>query len=294
MKTRHKIIIAVVAVAAVGASAFAGINLSNTTPKTTASIEEQLNSIYKDADYFNELAVQTYAGAETEPQADKKAAADSASVNVSVKTLTAADFQDFLKRLPETEVNTYYQVGLGEQENYIGVYGFSNKQLHDEKQMKLVVDALKTREKIKTSYFQVGASNLTGDKPDNVTVTLTAPENTVESTRETVDAYLTKSTNVLAVNQQSPTAASYVQTGAVFGEMDDFDKVVGFGLQFAEQVFTDTNQISVIGLGKEVNISYQTVEEGITTESLKKAADDINTGNAYGLTVNVNDPAAAE
>lgn len=295
MARRTKIILAIIAVVVLALAVFAGVssNKSSGTPKTTAAITTDIEAAFKGADYFSKVEVQTYAGANSEAQTDAKAEADSASVNIVVNTLTSSQFDDFITRLPKMDIITYYKVGVDDEKNYTSLYGFSYKDFADTDKVALVSKALKARETSDTTYLQISPGDVTGQKTDSITVTTTAPENTVESTRALVDTIVADHVDVVVVNTPIVGSPAYVQTAAVNGALDSFDNAVNFGLQFANAVFTDTSEISVISLGNEVKINFGNIPEGVTRETLQKTADDINTGNNFGLEVTVADPAAA-
>jgi hypothetical protein len=295
MTRRTKVILAIIALVVLIFAVFAGVssNKSGGTPKTTAAITTEIETAFKGADYFNKVEVQTYAGASSEAQTDAKAEADSASVEIVVNTLTASDFDDFATRLPKMDIITYYKVGVNDEAKYTALYGFSYLDFADEKKVKLISNALKARESSDTAYAQISPGDVTSQKEGSITVTTTTTENTVEATRELVDSYTNKNVDVVAINTPIVGSPAYVQTAAVNGDLDSFNNAVDFGLQFATATFTETSEISVLSLGKEVKINFGNVPEGVTKDTLQKAADDINTGNKFGLEVTVADPTAA-
>lgn len=295
MKRRHKIILAVVALLAVAGAIVAGVLVTvNSTPKTTNAIQADFDKAFDGADYFKEVKVQTYAGTDQTAQTDENAEADSASIGIITTSLTSADFEDIQKRLPDMDITVYYQIGLDVTEGYIGLYGFSQDELKDEKTTALVEKALKTREDNEGSYLQIAPRDITNEKDSSITVTFTTKENEVAPTKAIVEEYLAENIDVIAINLPEVGGNSYSQTGAVYGKMDNFDNLLKFNLQYGKEVFTATNEISVISLDKNVTIAYGAVDEGITYDSLVKLGEDINTGGNYGLTVKVTDPAAAE
>jgi hypothetical protein len=291
MKRSTKIIIAIIAVLAVVGSVIAGVVAAGSaTPKTTANIEKEYKSAFSGAKYYKDVQVQTYSGTSATPQENENKEADSAAIDLQLNTLTASDFKDLLKRLPKMDITTYYKIAVNKKEDYTGLYGFTYKDLTNKGFDTNIASILKKRESNKdTTYLQVSAGNVTSENKDALTVSITSPVNTVEGTRKTVDTYLAKNVDVIAVNLPDIGGQSYSQNAAVEGKMDDFNKVVDFGLQFGKEVFSPTNEISVVGKDKTVTISFANVDKGITKDSLQKTADSINAGGAYGLTIKVND-----
>jgi len=295
MKRRHKIILAVVALLAVAGAIVAGVLVTvNSTPKTTNAIQADFDKAFDGADYFKEVKVQTFAGTDQNAQTDENAEADSASIGIITTSLTSADFEDIQKRLPDMDITVYYQIGLDVTEGYIGLYGFSQDELKDEKTTTLIKKALKTREDNDGAYLQIAPRDITNEKDSSITATFTTKENEVAPTKAIVEEYLAENIDVIAINLPEAGGNSYSQTGAVYNKMDNFDNLLKFNLQYGKEVFTATNEISLISLDKNVTIAYGAVDEGITYDSLVKLGEDINTGGNYGLTVQVTDPAAAE
>lgn len=294
MNKRRIILIIIAAVVLIGGSIAAGIVGTNSaTPKTTQSIQDAFDEAYADADYFEEVTIQTYAGTDPEPQTDDTAEADSAGIDVVLNSLSEAEFNDFIERLPALDITAYFQLGVAEEGNEKTLFGFSYKDLQSEKKTQTIADTLAAAESNPTSYFELANGDVTGENSSKLTVTVTVAEATVEANRALVDAFTSESVDVLTINLPQ-SGASYVQTAAVHDELESFDAAVGFGLKFAAVTFTEANEISVITVGNEVQISYGTLDEGFTLETLRATATEINEANEYNLTVTVNDPAEAE
>jgi hypothetical protein len=276
---RAKIIIgAVIAVLLILAGLAAMVTNMGTVPaKSSNQIKAEIEKAFEGKDYFKSVSVKSYSGLNEETDAD--VVAKSAAITLTMNKMDAASFKEATSLLPKLEMIAFYSLTKDEDiENIISVTGFKNGDFKDEATVNAIADSLKVQETYKGSYWQISRGNAEGDDATKMKTQFVTKETAVPEIRKTVDAVLTPKMDVLPVAKTELSKGSFAQFAAVDGKMTNYDKGLEIGLKFADATFLDGDGVTFLGLGDDIQISYNAVREGLDKAKLTEIANELNNG----------------
>lgn len=286
MTKRAKIIIGAILALLLGAGIAAGLlTSSGVSTKSSNQIKEDIETALKDKDYFEAVEVKTYSGVAEEDDPD--APADSAAIVINLSEINSDSFKEIASLLPEVEdMSAFYSIGqTTDVEKITTVSGFEGSDLRDDETVKAISASLKVQEEYKSSFWEVSKGSAEGDSSDKLKTQFVSTEDTVPAIRTVVDKVLSDKMDVLPVTKSTLSTGSFAQFAAVDGKMDNYDKGLEIALKFADEVFLDSEQVVLLGLGDDIQVSYTSFRDGLDEAKVTQIAKDLNKDQLFQIKV---------
>lgn len=286
MTKRAKIIIGVVIALLLGAGIAAGLlTSSGVSTKSSNQIKEDIEAALGEKDYFKDVQVKTYSGVSEEENPDTPA--DSAAIIINLSEITSDSFTEIATLLPEVEdMSAFYSIGhTADVENITSVSGFESADFRDDETVKAIAASLKVQDEYKSSFWEISKGNAEGDSNDKLKTQFVSVEDTVPAIRTVVDKILTPKMDVLPVTKSTLGKGSFAQFAAVDGKMENYDKGLEIALNFADAVFLDSEQVVLLGLGEDIQISYMSFRSDLDEAKVTQIAKDLNKDQLFQIKV---------
>jgi hypothetical protein len=283
---RAKIIIGTVIAVLLALAGVAGLWASSGTnsAKSSNQIKADIEKAFEGKDYFKEVKVKSYSGMSEVDDPDKAAA--SAAVQISFNKMDAASFKEAASLLPELKMTAFYSIGQTDNiENITSVTGFKYADFKNSETVDAIAASLKVRETYKGQYWQISDGGAEGTDENKVKTQFVTNTISVPEIRKTVDAVLSPKMDVLPVTKTELSEGSFSQFAAVDGKMTNYDKGLEIGLKFADAVFLDSQQVVFLGLGDDIQITYNGLRAGLDKAKLTEIAKELNKDQLFKITV---------
>ena len=295
MTKRAKIIIGAVIALMLVAAGFAAFLASGaaSSAKSSNQIKSDIQKAFQGKSYFKDVQVKTYSGVSEVTNAD--ASAQSAAITIDVTKMDAATFKDIAAAIPDEGLTAFYSVtnNAADPNHITNVTGFRVSDFKDSTIVGGIENSLKVQESYQSSYWQVSRGDAAGEDATKMKTQYVVKDENSTAIRQTVGSLLTDKMDVLPVAKTTMSTGSFVQFAAVKGQMADFNKGVDLVLQFANETFLHGTKITVLGIGNQIQVTYDSLENGWDQAKLTSVANSLNTDKTFQITVESSAQASA-